>query len=380
MSQKVARLAVALIAFLTLVDLFGAQAILPTLARHYGTSPGTMGVAVNACALGMAIACFVVGAFSKQVDRRIGIVSSLLALSVPTALLAHAPDLASFAALRVAQGLCMATAFTLTLAHLGERYEAMAATTASAAYITGNVASNLLGRLLSAAVADHAGLAWTFYAFAALNVAGALMALSFVTATMSDGTKAAPAPGSGGVRRWLGDRQLAVTDAIGFCILFAFIGTFTYVNFVLMRPPLALNQMQLGFVYFVFLPSIFTTPQAGAVVGRFGRTRALVGSLALAVFGLALLLLPSVPLVLVGLALVAIGTFLAQAAATGIVSMAMGIDRGTASGFYLGSYFLGGLAGAAVLGALFDAYGWTACVAGIAAALTVAGLLALRLK
>ena len=26
---------------------------------------------------------------------------------------------------------------------------------------------------------------------------------------------------------------------IGFCILFAFIGTFTYVNFVLARPPLA---------------------------------------------------------------------------------------------------------------------------------------------
>jgi hypothetical protein len=40
----------------------------------------------------------------------------------------------------------------------------------------------------------------------------------------------------------------------GFCILFAFIGTFTYVNFVLVRPPLSLGMMQLGFVYFVFLP------------------------------------------------------------------------------------------------------------------------------
>jgi hypothetical protein len=36
------------------------------------------------------------------------------------ALLAAAPDLLTFTALRVAQGLCMASAFTLTLAYLGE--------------------------------------------------------------------------------------------------------------------------------------------------------------------------------------------------------------------------------------------------------------------
>ena len=47
--------------------------------------------------------------------------------------------------------------------------------TAFAAYITGNVASNLIGRLLSAAVADHFGLAGNFYAFAALNLCGALL-------------------------------------------------------------------------------------------------------------------------------------------------------------------------------------------------------------
>ena len=46
---------------------------------------------------------------------------------------------------------------------------------------------------------------------------------------------------------------------IGFCILFAFIGTFTFVNFVLTREPLSLGVMQLGFVYFVFLPSVITT-------------------------------------------------------------------------------------------------------------------------
>ena len=70
----------------------------------------------------------------------------------------------------------MASAFTLTLAYLGEECSATDAGGAFAAYITGNVASNLIGRLMSAALADHLGLATNFYVFAALNLAGAAAA------------------------------------------------------------------------------------------------------------------------------------------------------------------------------------------------------------
>ena len=94
---------------------------------------------------------------------------------IPTALLATAPDLATFTALRVAQGVFMSAAFTLTLAYLGERCSAADAAGALAAYVTGNVASNLFGRLLSAAVADHLGLAANFYVFALLNLGGAVL-------------------------------------------------------------------------------------------------------------------------------------------------------------------------------------------------------------
>src|SRR5919106_372411 len=97
-------------------------------------------------------------------------------LALPTALLAFAPDLAAFAALRVAQGLCMASAFALTLAYLGEHCSAEDAAGAFAAYITGNVASNLFGRLISAAVAEHLGIAANFVFFAGLNLAGAALA------------------------------------------------------------------------------------------------------------------------------------------------------------------------------------------------------------
>src|SRR3954447_19446590 len=151
----------------------------------------------------------------------------------------------------------------------------------------------------------------------------------------------------------------------GFCILFAFIGTFTYVNFILVRPPLSLNMMQVGLVYLVFLPSIFTTWLAGAAAKRFGTRASLCWSIAIAGAGLPMLLASNLALVLVGLALIAVGTFFAQAIATSYVGRRAFENKGVASGFYLACYFFGGLIGSSVLGQLFDRLGWTACVAGI---------------
>ena len=168
-------LVIALTAFLSLVDLFATLSILPSLAHQYGVSPAAMGFASNASAFGMAISGLAIGFFSSRIDRRLGILVSLVLLAIPTALLASAPDLTSFTILRVAQGLCMAAAFTLTLAYLGEHYSAEDSASAFAAYITGNVSSNLIGRFISAAVADHFGIAETFYFFAALNLLGALL-------------------------------------------------------------------------------------------------------------------------------------------------------------------------------------------------------------
>jgi predicted MFS family arabinose efflux permease len=80
--------------------------------------------------------------------------------------------------------------------------------------------------------------------------------------------------------------RLRAAFGIGFCILFAFIGTFTYVNFVLVRPPLSLGPMELGFVYFVFLPSVVTTLLAGRAVHGWGTRLTLWSSLALAGLGI----------------------------------------------------------------------------------------------
>lgn len=373
-------LVIGLTAFLTVVDLFATQAILPSLTRHYGVTPAAMGFAVNASTFGMAVAGLVVGFLSPHINRRTGILLSLMLLAIPTSLLASAPNLTVFTALRIAQGLCMASAFALTLAYLGEQCSAMDAGGAFAAYITGNVASNLVGRLISAAVADGLGLAWNFYFFAALNLAGAVLVYFTIKHVQPmQAMMPVDSPLAATIAHWR-DARLRSAFGIGFCILFAFIGTFTFVNFVLVRPPLSLGMMDLGLVYFVFLPSVVTTLLAGKVASRLGTRPTIWSSLAVAGLGLPLMLAPHLGEVLTGMVLVGVGTFFAQAAATGFVGQTATDNRGVASGTYLACYFCGGLVGTAVLGRMFDSYGWHACVAGVGAALAVAAVLTFNLK
>lgn len=371
---------VAAIAFFTLVDLFAAQAIISMLTVTYGVTRAEMGVAVNAATIGMAVASLAVALFGDRIPRRTAIVASLGVLSMPTALLAFAPDLVVFTALRVCQGLAMATAFTLTLAWLGERAAGAVGAGAFAAYITGNVGSNLFGRLLAAGVADHAGVASVFFVFAALNLVGMVTAALAIEPNGGVRFRRAGAAPWAAMRRHLSNSALVAAFILGFSILFAFIGVFTYVNFVLVAPPLGLGMMAIGYVYVVFAPSMLTTPLAGRVAARIGARKAVWLGLGVALAGTALLVVPSLPTVLAGMTLVGVGTFFAQGASTGFVGRAARTDKPAASGLYLASYFCGGLAGASVLGMVFDRFGWGATVAGVALALLLGAVAAAGLR
>lgn len=372
---------VGVIGFLTLVDLFAAQAILPSLALRYDASAAEIGLAANASTLGMAVAGLLAGALGGMADRRRAVAGALALLAGPTLLLAFAPTLASFALLRIAQGLCMATAFTLTLTYLGERCTATGAATALAAYVTGGVASNLIGRLVAATIAGALGPSASFIVFAALNLAGA----GLVAASLGAGAPMRSGPDQA-VQLWAGwARHLRNPDlrrvyAIGFLVLFGFIGVFSYVGFVLARAPFALSMNALGLVFLVFAPSLVTTPLAGRAAARIGARPALVLSLLLAVAALPLLRAATLPPMLAGLALVEIGTFFAQAVATGLVGRFAVHDKAAASGLYLSFYYCGGLVGAGMVGMLFDRAGWDAALIAVGVALAIAAAIGASLR
>lgn len=372
---------IALIAFLTLIDLFGSQALLPTLVETYGVTPAAMGFAVNASTIGMAFASLFVAIFARKIDRKRGIWICLALLSVPTILLAHTEDLTTFTLLRVAQGVCMSAAFTLTLTYLSEECSVTAIGGAMAAYITGNVASNLFGRLLASEIAGNFGLVESFYGFAALNLAGAVAAYLYIGARDSHGHDR----GDGGsvIDAWkdhLTNAKLVAMIGVGFILLFAFVATFTYANFILSQAPFNLPQTMIGVVYFVFAPAILTTPLAAASVARYGARFSFRGAIVVSLVGLLLLLTQSLVLFLAGLALVGAGLFFAQSVATGYVGRTATHDHAAANGLYLASYYVGGITGALVIGQVFEANGWTASVLVLVLLTAAAGALSLKMQ
>ena len=124
---------------------------------------------------------------------------------------------------------------------------------AFAAYITGNVASNLIGRLVSAAVVDTPRPGRRISISSRCSISPAPCWSTSPFARQADAGRARDAIAVRGDDRAIGAiRRCARPSRIGFCILFAFIGTFTFVNFVLVRAPLSLGRMELGLVYFVF--------------------------------------------------------------------------------------------------------------------------------
>lgn len=368
---------VAVLAFLTLVDLFGSQALLPRLVEAYGVAPATMGFAVNASTIGMAVSGLLVGWFADRIDRKRGIWMCLAALSVPTFCLGLAESVEVFLALRIVQGMLMAAAFTLTLTYLSEQCDVTAAGGAMAAYVTGNVASNLFGRMMAVSAADVFGLSGSFFAFAVLNLVGAIVALSLI----GPRDEAPPERLGSPLAAWrahLSVPALRAAFAMGFLILFVFVGVFTYVNLHL-TGALGVEPALLGLVYLVFLPALVTTPFAGREVSRHGPRRVFLASGAVAITGVLLTLLPALPAVLVGLAAIGAGTFFMQAAATGFVGRTALRDRAAANGLYLTSYYLGGLVGALALGWAHETAGWPPVAGIVGAALGAALLLSGRL-
>ena len=97
----------------------------PALAQRLPGQRATLRSRWLAYALAIAVIVILPFVFTDTYWRtNLTVCAINVLLAIPTGLLASAPDLATFTLLRVAQGLCMAAAFTLTLAYLGENYSA----------------------------------------------------------------------------------------------------------------------------------------------------------------------------------------------------------------------------------------------------------------
>jgi predicted MFS family arabinose efflux permease len=355
--------AIMAVSLATLSGLFGPQAFAPLLATDFTGGAAATGAAINTIMLGMALGGVLATILTPRLSRVTVLSLLLLATSVVTAGLAGTQGLRMLAWLRFLQGVLMAASFATTMAYVAESWgERGHVARLMAAYVTGNVLSNILGRMMSGWIADHAGWPIAFLALAALQAAGALAAWRLLP---RDKLPARPRASDvwRSVQSNLVNTELLSCLGVGFLIMFLFSGVFTFANFRLAAAPFWQGPTDLGKTYLVFLPAVLTTPLAARTALCFGYARAMTLAAAGALAGLLLTLGDTLASMLIGMMLVGVAAFYAQALATSFCGLVARSGRASSAGLYLAAYYTGGLAATLILGPVYERYGWSGLIA-----------------
>ena len=368
------RIAIALAGFCAFLDLYAPQSILPLLAQEFGASEADVSLTVSATTFAIALIAPFTGAGADMLGRKRVIAAAMVALILPTVLVARAGSLHGIVLWRFVQGLLLPPVFAVTVAYIGEEFPPAEATAVTGIYLSASSFGGFLGRFLTGIMAEHVGWRGAFLTLALVTALSALGVALLLPRERRFVRTAGFSRSFLQMLRHLRNPQLIATYAVGFGVLFTFIATFTYVNFYLAAPPFDLSAAALGSVFIVYLTGSVTTTLTGRGVQRFGRRRLVIALLALWAAGLLLTLTPSLPVIIAGLAISAGCGFVCQAIATGFVAVTAREGRSAAVGLYVTCYYIGGSAGGILPGFAWSKAGWPGCVALVLAMLALIAL------
>ena len=289
------RVAVALAGFCTFIDLYAPQSILPMLSQELGAGAADVGLLVSATTFAVALIAPFTGAAADVLGRKRIIAAAMIALVLPTALVGLSTTLSGMVLWRFVQGLLLPPVFAITIAYVGEEFPPAEATGVTGLYLSASSLGGFFGRFITGILAESIGWRGAFLVLAAIT----LLCAVAVIVLLPRERRFVRSPGLASSLRQmlthLANPRLAATFAVGSTVLFAFIATFTYVNFHLAAPPFDLSPTALGAIFVVYLTGAVTTLLTGPGVARFGRRRLVVTLIGVWAGGLMLTLIPSLP-------------------------------------------------------------------------------------
>ena len=213
----------------------------------------------------------------------------------------------------------MASAFTLTMAYLAEQYSAERGRKRACRLCDRQCRVQSVRTADVGVAASSFGLEITFYVFAALNLAGAVLVFFTLKRMAPMNGMMSKSPFAAWVAHFR-NPPLRAAFGIGFLVLFVFLGTFTYVNFVLAREPIGVwRRCRSASSISYFCRRCSRRRLAGRAAVSVSASRPTFWpSFAVAAAGLPLMLVPSLPFVLAGLVLVACRHVLCASGSNGL--------------------------------------------------------------
>jgi MFS transporter, YNFM family, putative membrane transport protein len=368
--------AVMLAGMCTFLSVYCTQPLLPFLRDLFHATEVEVSLTVSATIFAVALTAPLIGLLAERYGRKKVIVPALFGMTVPTLLASTASSLHALILWRFLQGIFVPGVIAVMMAYIGEEWQGRGVGRTMAAYVTGTVIGGFLGRFISGIVATHINWRASFLFIGGINLVGAVLVRQWLP--LAKNFVKAPHLGHAlsDARTHMKNPRLLATFGLGFTVLFALVGAFTYANFYLSEPPFHLGPAELGSVFLVYLLGVVITPLSGRYLDHHGFRKTAVLAFTMSVVGLVLTLAHSLVAVIAGLAVFSSGVFISQAAATVQTGVIAGRGRSSAAGLYVTFYYLGGSAGATATGWAFMRGGWPACIVLLIAALAVSLLLA----
>jgi YNFM family putative membrane transporter len=370
------KIAVATAGFCAFLNLYSPQALLPALAREFGAGAAEISTIMTASALAIALTAPFTGAIADVLGRKRVITAAMLAVVVPMAGAALAPDVEALIAWRFVQGLLLPPIFAVTVAYIGDEWPPTEVAGVTGVYIAGSSLGGFCGRFLPGLLGDLIGWRGAFLALAALSFLGAITLALLLPREKGFVRSEGLAASARQMLQHLRNPQLVATYAIGFGVLFNFIAVFTYVSFHLAAPPYDFSSTLLGAIFVTYLAGTAIVPATGWMMARLGRRRFTLAVLAAWACGALLMLVPPLAAILAGLTLCAVCGMLCQTIATGYVTASAREGRSSAVGLYVTAFYVGGSMGAFLPGLAWEEAGWVGAVAMVLVMLAVMAVVA----
>lgn len=371
------RAIVGLIGCIAFINVYAMQSVLPLLMADFDASPVQAGLTVGATILAVALLSPFMGLLSDAWGRKGLICASLFALVLPTLLIPLAASLNQVIALRFLQGLAVPGIVVVLMAYLAEEFQATGGVARMiSTYVAGSVMGGFSGRFIAGHAAHWWGWQGAFLTLGLLTLGGGLLVLWRLPRSRHFVPSRDWRSALASLRSHLGNPRLLAACAVGFCVLFSLVGSFTYVNLHLAGAPFRLSAAGLANVFTVYLLGVLVTPLAGRLIQRWGFLRTLLGALLVSSGGLLLTLLPALAPVILGLAICSSAIFVCQAATISFIAGQVSQGRSLATGLYNMSYYSGGALAAWVAGLGYESQGWSGVVALMILAQLLAGSVA----
>jgi MFS transporter, YNFM family, putative membrane transport protein len=361
-------------------NMYLTQPVLPIVGQEFGLTPAETGLTVSSLVLALAVGSPFFGLLSDRIGRKVVMVASMFALSVPTLLCGLAPGFGWLVAFRALQGAIIPGFTAVAVAYLQEEMPPQRRLLAVAYYISGTVTGGFLSRLFGGLLTEFSG-SWRvgFILFALVDVIVATLLWKMLPDSRNFARNVPLEAKRFNFAIWehLTNRPLLGAYLTGFCLMYAFLGLFTYLSYYLASPPFDLPLALLSFAYVTYLIGVWSSPLAAKMVPRWGRRGTLLIGFAIMWAGALITVAQNLLLVIVGLFVLCFGMFACQSTATALPGEYVkdARKRGSATALYQMFYYGGASCGGFLPGLLYQAGGWLFVVGGITASVA-AGVVA----